>query len=715
MRLERGARQNPRVQPPAAKRIPTVIARPHGQEVVNPYEWLRDPADPDVLTYLHAENAYADAAMTGTEALQTRLAREVASRRTAGHEPVAAPIERGRYRFTKMAGEGDFPVVHRAAAETPEDPGTPVLDLNEVGRGRTYLATGTLAPSDDGEYLAWTVDLLGNERFTLAVTDLRSGRIAVSGLAKAESVTWAGNETLFYVEVAKQPWRGQRLWRIDLPEGERTLVLEEHDRSLYLEARRSSDGRNVLVDVLQMWSGGPRSAIEVHAVAADLPRDPLWVILDRSAALEVHLDTLGDELVARVDDRGPYCRIVRAPLGPFHPEAATTEELLPHRDGVGLDDLVLFAGHAVVGEREDGLLHIRVIDLQAGSSERLPLPEPACSIELDAAGSGFEVGILRYRYSSFVTPPTAVELDLATRASKVVWRVRAPGHDPARYEVFRLDAVANDGARIPVFGFRSRGAVEPAPTVLQGYGCYGYANPPDFKADRFSLVDRGATWAVALVRGGGELGRAWHDAGRQFQKRNTFTDFIAAAEQLIATGVAEAGRVAIKGASAGGTLVLAVANLRPELFCAVSAGVPFADPLHVQLDDTMPFTILERAEWGDPYRSLEEYDYLAGYCPYTNVEAKDYPAMFVTASLHDGQVPYWQPAKYVARRRSVKSDDKPLLLRTNLEAGHLGSTRPGDAAQNLAFEYAFLIRQLGLHDEQIGRQEVTRRSPAQPV
>jgi oligopeptidase B len=440
---------------------------------------------------------------------------------------------------------------------------------------------------------------------------------------------------------------------------------------------------------------GSHTTAEARFLPAGQPDGEWRLIAPRIHDQEYDVDHQGDSFYVRVNDRGRNFRLVRTAVA--SPDRDAWVEVVPHRDDVMLEGVEAFRGHLVLLEREAGLPQFRVMDLGRGQSHRVAFPEPAYAA-FPAANAEFDTRLFRYRYESLVTPASVFDYDMDARSSALLKEQPVlGGYDRGRYATERLLAPAADGVEIPVSLVyrKDRARDGKGPLLLYGYGSYGIPIWADFSSNRLSLLDRGVAFAIAHVRGGGEMGKPWHDDGRMLRKKNTFTDFVACAEHLVRQGVAAADRTVAMGGSAGGLLMGAVTNLRPDLFKAVVSQVPFVDILNSMLDEELPLTVAEFEEWGNPKRK-EDYDSIRSYCPYTNLQAKDYPAILVRTSFNDSQVMYWEPAKYVARLRALKTDDNVLLLRTNMDAGHHGASGRYDRLREIAFEYAFVLTQVGV-------------------
>jgi len=676
------------IKPPMAKKV-AKIETLHGEKLVDDYFWLRDRKNPEVKAYLETENAYADALMKPTEALQARLYEEMLGR--IKETDLSVPFRRGDWLYYSRTEKGKQYQIYCRRKPQVEAPEQVMIDVNELARGERFMSVADLEVSDDGKLLAYTTDNVGFREYRLHVKDLTTGKDFPETVEKVSSVAWAAdNRTLFYTvdDHAKRPYR---LYRHTLGSDPKTdaLVFEEKDEMFRLNVHRSRS-RKVLFLV-----SGSHTADEWRYLPADEPAAAFTMISPREKEHEYAVDHRGDLFYIRTNKACRNFRVVTAPVA--RPGQESWKELLPCRPGVMVSGLDLFAGHAAVLEREDGLPRIRVIDLATNGEHRVDLPEPVYAVG-PQNNAEFDTKLFRFGYQSFTTPPSVFDYDMATKERKLLKRTEVlGGYDPDRYQSERRYATAQDGTKIPISLVYRKGFVADgkAPLWLNGYGSYGAPSFATFNSNRFSLLDRGFVFAIAHIRGGGEMGKSWHDAGKMMSKKNTFTDFIAAAEQLIADKYTSKDRLVIEGGSAGGLLMGAVTNMRPDLFRIVVSRVPFVDVVNTMLDDSLPLTVGEFEEWGNP-KKKEEYDYIKSYSPYDNLAAKAYPTMLVKTSFDDSQVMYWEPAKYVAKLRSVKTDANPLVFKINMAGGHGGSSGRYDRLRELAFDYAFVLTQLGI-------------------
>jgi oligopeptidase B len=684
----------PSPAPPVARRLPRLDIV-HGQQRVDDYFWLREKSNPEVRAYLEAENRFTEASMAPTAPFQDALYKEMLGR--IKETDLSVPFKDGGYFYYSRTEEGkQYAIVCRrkAAPDGGSSPEEVTLDVNELARGHKFMSVGAFAVSDDGRLLAYSTDNTGFREYTLFVKDLTSGALLPLRVEKVSTVAWAADgRTLFYTteDSAK---RSYRLWRHRLGDGRPDdLVYEEND-----ELFRVFVGRTRSEEYLVLGSAS-HTTTEVRTLRADQHPGDWALVAPRQHEHEYDIDHHGEFFYIRTNDKGRNFRLVKAPVA--DPRRENWQEVVPHRPHVMLEGVELFKSHYVLLEREHGLPEFRVVDLRTGAQRSVEFPEPAYSAFPDH-NAEFDTPRFRYSYESLVTPRSVFDYDMEKGASTLLKEQPVlGGYDRAQYVSERLFATAPDGASVPISVVYRKGTLRDgrAPLLLYGYGAYGFALPVTFSSNRFSLIDRGVAYAIAHVRGGGEMGKAWHDDGRMKNKRNTFTDFIAAAEHLIADKYTSPDGLVIQGGSAGGLLMGAVANMRPDLFRAIVSKVPFVDVINTMLDASLPLTAGEWEEWGDPHHQ-EAYDYMLSYSPYDQLQARDYPAMLVTTALNDSQVMYWEPAKYVARLRALKTDKNPLLLKTSMDAGHGGASGRYDYLREVAFDYTFLLMQLGGSGEQ---------------
>ena len=662
----------------------------HGETRVDEYFWLRDRSDPGVIAYLEAENGYTAAAMRHTEPLQERLYQEMRGRIKETDLSVPEQVDDYFY-YTRTEAGRQYPIFCRERV-APQGTEEVLLDQNPLAAGHTYFRIGASEVSPDHRLLAYSVDTSGAEEFTLYIKDLTTGELLAERMeGTSAGVAWANDSRTLFYTVQDRARRPCCLYRhtIGSSPGTDALVYFEPDESFFLDVSRTRSRRYLLLDVTS------HSTSEVRFLDADQPERGFQVVQPREAGIEYSVTHHDGHFFITTNDGAPNFRLVRAPV--TAPSKASWLPVLPYRPAVKLDGAEAFRSHLAVFEREAGLRQIRILDLGSGQEHLISFPEPVYTVRAHE-NPEFGTNLLRFTYSSLVTPSSVVEYDMAART----WTVRKQtevlgGYDPALYRSERLFATALDGERVPIsVVYRAPLQLNgERPLLLHGYGAYGLSYDPSFSSNMLSLLDRGFVVAIAHVRGGEEMGRSWYERGKLLNKRSTFTDFIACAEHLVDNGFTTSCRLAINGGSAGGLLMGAVTNLRPDLFRVVLAEVPFVDVVNTMLDASLPLTVIEYDEWGNP-NNPEAYSYIRSYSPYDNIEAKDYPHLLVTAGLNDPRVAYWEPAKWTARLRAMKTDGNRLLLRINMGAGHGGASGRFDFLREIAFKYAFMLDVLGI-------------------
>ncbi len=658
----------------------------HGNLRIDPYYWLRERDNPQVLAYLRSENAYADAVMAHTRQFRERLFQELKERIKQTDQTV--PYKLADYFYYTRFEEGlNYPMYcrRRAAPEAPEEV---MLDLNQMAKGQAYFAIAGREVSSGQDLLAFGVDTIGRRIHTIRIKHLPSGELLPDEIRGASgNLAWANdNRTLFYTKLDPTTLRSFQIFRHVLGQdpARDELVYEEEDPTYSVWVTKTKSRNFVLIASVHTDS------TEYRYIPADEPDLPPAVIEPRREAHEYEVDHYGDYFYLRTNDNALNFRLLRVPVD--RPGRENWEEVVPHRPETFLEDFELFRNHLVLEERQDGLTRLRVVPWSKKGEHEIEFDEPAYVAAL-SDNYEIETDLVRYTYSSLTTPNSVYDYDMAARRSTLLKRDEVSGgFDRQNYRSERIYVTAPDGAKIPVSLVHRTDRRSPGgnPLLLYGYGAYGISVDPGFNPALVSLLDRGFTYAIAHVRGGQELGRPWYESGKLFNKKNSFTDFIAVAEYLLEAGHVKPGKLFAKGGSAGGLLIGAVVNLRPDLFAAAIAEVPFVDVVTTMLDESIPLTTVEYEEWGDP-RVEKYYRYILSYSPYDNVEPKDYPHLLVTAGLHDSQVQYWEPAKWVAKLRRTKTDNRRLLLKTNMEAGHHGASGRYRRYWELAFEYAFLL------------------------
>lgn len=685
-----GASMPPQPKPPIAAVHPCTISQ-HGQTRTDNYYWLRERDNPAVLAYLQAENAYTEQMLAPTQALQDQLFNEMKGRLPESDQTV--PEKRGDYfYYTRTAAGLQYPIYCRkfgslAAAEEV------LLDQNAEAEDKPLCNVGMFRVSPDHNWLAYSLDHSGTERFVLRFKNLKTGQVLAEEIPNTYyALEWANdNRTLFYstLDHASRPYRLQG-HTLGTDPAQDVLLYEETDESYFLWLAKSSSNAYLFLTLRST------TTTEVHYLAADDPANPFTVFQPRQPTVEYVLYHHGDHFFIHTNQAAPNFKLLSTPVADSSP--ANWRELIPHRPQVFLQSLEVFERHLVRVEREGGLQHIRISDPAGANVREINFPESVYAYEIDSnTHQAFHGDTLRFNYSSLVTPKSVIDYDLINGIWEVQKQQKIPsGYDATQYESHRLMATARDGTPVPITVVYKKGLRQNGrnPTLLYAYGSYGVCIDPEFNLRYLSLLDRGFVYAIAHIRGGAEMGREWYEQGRLLNKINSFTDFFACAEHLVAHGYTAPDKLAIYGVSAGGLVMGAAANLRPDLFQAIVAKVPFVDVLNTTSDPSIPLTVTEWEQWGNP-ADLEQFEFMASYSPYDNLEAKDYPNLLVTAGLNDPRVAYWEPAKWTARLRATKTDSNWLLLKTNLTAGHAGSSGRYDALHEAAFIYAFVIDRLG--------------------
>ncbi len=702
-------------QPPVPEPRPVTTTH-HGRTRVDEYDWLRDQDDPAVLAHLEAENAYTEAATDHLAGLREAIFGEIRAR--TRETDLSVPTRNRGYWYYGRSFEGrEYGAACRVVVADPEDwtppqpaedcapdqpalPGEEVLlDLDELAGDSAFFSLGGSSVSPDTGLLAYATDTTGDERYTIRVKDLRTGeRTGDEITGVLGGATWHPDSGSFYYSTVDDAWRPDKVWRhvLGTPQAEDELVHHETDPRYWTGVGRTRTDR--FVQVLS----GSKTTTEVRLLDTEDPDRGFWVFAERREGVEYgveHAVLAGEDVLLVLHNHtGPDFELGTAPVAPTPPEQ--WRALLPHDPAVRLEEVDAHAGHLVVHQRSEGLTQLRILTLGADGvvdDHRVEFDQ-----EVYTVGSGgnpdFHAPVVRLGYTSLTVPGSIYDYEVATRDLRLLRRTPVlGGYDPADYEEHRLWATAEDGEQVPISLVHRRGARAdgPIPVLLYGYGSYETSMDPSFSIARLSLLDRGAGFAIAHVRGGGEMGRRWYDAGKTTTKRNTFTDFVACARHLVEEGLTTPDVLVAEGASAGGLLVGAVANLAPDAFAGIVAGVPFVDSLTTMLDPTLPLTIIEYDEWGNPEGDPDAYDYIASYAPYDNVAAQAYPPILAEVSLHDTRVLYVEAAKWVARLRAVGTGG-PFLLKTEMAAGHGGVSGRYQGWKDRAFTLAWVLERMGL-------------------
>ncbi|WP_035957750.1 S9 family peptidase [Bryobacter aggregatus] len=654
----------------------------HGLSWTDEYAWLREKANPELLAHLEAENEFTRRAMQSTESLRSTLYEEILGR--IQETDLTVPIKEGPYLYYTRTEKGrQYPLYCRKADE-PDAAEAIYLDSNTLAEGHDYFRLGVIEPSPDHRLLAYSTDIEGDEDYTISVKDLATGELQSDRIERTyDSLAWAADNQSFYYSVLDEARRPYRIFHhlLGKAASEDTLVFEESDERFRVELFKTRSKRFFILEV------------------ASSTTTEIWLSEDgefrlfrpRQQDIEYSLTHQGDYFYIRINDQGRNFRLLRTPVNQWQESA--WEEVLPHRQDVYLENATAFANYLVVTERSGGLRRFRFQRNGESTWKSIEFPEAAYAVGL-SGNAEYEANSLRYQYQSPVTPPSVFDYNLETGIAELKKQLEVPGgFDASLYCVERMVALSHDKTAVPIVLFYRKGLNRdlPHPTLLYGYGAYGSNSDAGFSGSRLSLVDRGVVYAIAQVRGGAEMGQPWHDAGRMQNKRNSFLDFVACAETLIAEGWTERSKLIIEGGSAGGLLVGAAVTMRPELFGGVLAHVPFVDVVHTMLDATLPLTVGEYEEWGNP-ADPEAFEYIRSYSPYENVRQAEYPPMLVTAGLNDPRVSYWEPSKWVARLRENNLAQSEILLKINMGAGHFGASGRYDRIREVAFEFAWLLK-----------------------
>ena len=648
----------------------------HGDTRIDNYFWLRDRKDPDTIAYLEAENAYTKEKLRHTEALQATLYAEMLGR--IQQTDLSVPVKRDDYFYYTRTERGKQYAIQCRKKESGAE--EVLLDCNLLAEGHKYFRLGAFIASPNHRLLAYSVDFEGDEKYTVRVKNLDTGELFADEILNTSStLEWAADNTTFFYTTLDEALRPYKVFRHALGVKDDTLIYHEPDERFTVDLSSTRSRAYIFININSSLTS------EIRYLPKDQPAGEFRVLLPRVFETEYDVTHRGDSFFIRTNDAAKGFRVVEAPVA--DPSKVNWKEIIPGRDSVTIESVSAFADYLVTEERHRGLTQIYIRDMHSGAQHSIEFPEPVYTADL-GANAEFNTRLLRFHYTSLVTPASIYDYNMETRERELKKQQQVlGGYDPRQYQSERIHA-----GEVPISLVYKKGLVRDgrAPMLLYGYGSYGISIDPSFSSDRLSLLDRGFVYAIAHIRGGMDLGKPWHEAGRLLQKKNTFTDFITCAEKLIADKYTSPARLAIMGRSAGGLLVGAVVNLRADLFAAVIAGVPFVDSLNTALDPSLPLTIGEYEEFGDPGKP-EFYEYMKSHAPYENVKAQAYPAMLVTAGLNDPRVSYWEPAKWVAKLRALKTNDRPLLLKTNMGSGHFGASGRYEYLKETALEYAFLL------------------------
>jgi len=688
---------DPNVKPPVAKIVPKQITQ-HGETRTDNYFWLRDRKDPDTIPYLEAENRYTEAVMKDTDKLQSKLYSEI-----LGHikeTDLTVPSRRGDFFYYTRTEKGQqYPIYCRKKAVAgPNGPEWSeaaseeiLLDVNKLAEGHKYFLVGNFAVSPNQKLVAYSTDTSGDEVMTTYVKDLSTGKLLSDKIDNSYyTIEWANDNKTFFYTILDEAKRPYKVFRHTLGNKKDVLVYHETDQRYSLQLSKSRSKKYLMINLSSALTS------EVRFLSADTPRGTFEPVLPRQQGIEYDVEHHGDSFYIRTTDGAPDFRVVRTPVGDR--SKAKWEEVLGPRPGIAVDSVDAFKDFLVIWERHQGLPKLRVMDLKAGSFHYVDFTEPTYAIG-SSGNAEFDTPLVRFNYTSMVTPSSVFDYNMATHKRELKKQTEVPGYDPTQYSLERVYATAPDGVKVPISLAYKKGFVQngKAPGFLYGYGSYGISSDPTFSASRLSLLDRGFICAIAHIRGGGDLGKSWHDSGKLQTKKNTFIDFTTAAEYLETQKYTSADRLAIMGGSAGGLLMGAVTNMRPDLFRAVVAKVPFVDVMNTMSDATLPLTVSEYEEWGNPDADKKAFDYMKTYSPYENVDGKKtYPWMLITGGLNDPRVSYWEPAKWTASMRAQRKDANPLLLKIQMGSGHFGSSGRYEQIKETSFDYSFILTALGI-------------------
>lgn len=674
--------------PPVAKKIPKTFEN-FGDKRVDDYFWLREKENPAVTEYLKAENAHTESVMGHLKPLQETLYKDMLSRIKETDDSVPY-FMRGHWYVTKTEMGKQYSIYTRRKGSL-DGKEEVMLDGNELAKGKAFMSIGSMAISTDNKWLAYSVDFTGFRQYTLHFKNLETGEVLPDRIERVTSIAWANDgKTVFYVTEDATTKRSDKLFRHVLGGKDDPLLFEEKDELYGIGVDNTRDKQYIVL------TSESSETTEQRVLDANTPAASFTVWLARKDNIKYYIDHRNGKFLVVTNDKGRNFRLIETPASATA-NTKTWKELIAHRKDVKLDGVDVFKDFMVAVEKKGGLPQLRVLDASM-KAHSIAFPEVAYDAS-PGQNPEFESKFYRFNYGSLVTPNSVFDYDVAKRER--ILKKEQPvlgGYNKAEYQVERVMATAKDGVKVPialVYKKALRKPGTPQPTLLYAYGSYGISMPLSFRSNRLALLDRGMVFAIASIRGGGELGKQWHDDGKMMKKMNTFTDFIASAEHLVKQKYTEPSKLAIQGGSAGGLLMGAVTNLRPDLFKAVVSQVPFVDVMNTMLDATLPLTVGEYLEWGNPNEE-KAYRYMRSYSPYDNLKKGAYPAMLVETSLNDSQVMYWEPAKYVAKLRTLKTDTAPLVLKTNMDAGHGGASGRYDYLKEIAVTYSFVLWQLGL-------------------
>jgi oligopeptidase B len=680
------------LKPPVAKKEPKIL-KIHGYEIVDNYAWLRDrneKKNPEIIKYLEAENEYTEAYMKPYQNLVETIYKEILGR--IKQTDISVPYKLGKYwYFTKTEEGKQYPIYMRSLDQKGKKKPEVLLDQNELAKGYKYFAIGEFEVSDDGNLLAFSTDTTGYRQYTLQIKNLKTGEILPNKIERVTSVVWSNDgKYLFYSQEDPISKRSDKIFRHEIATNKSELVYEEKDVLFNVAVTRSRDRKMLFI------ASYAKTMREYRYLPADNPLGEWKIITPRREGHEYSADFYNGEFYILTNKNAENFKVVRASFS--DPREDNWIDFIPHNPEIKIERIEFFKNYAVIYERENGLEYLKVMNLKTKEApRRIPTSEDVYTMQL-AYNPEPDTNVVRYNYSSMITPLSTYEYNFKTGKTKLLKQQEIPsGYDKSQYETKRVWAIVRDGTKVPISMVWKKGVKfdGTAPMLLYAYGSYGASMTPNFSVARLSLIDRGMIYAIAHVRGGSELGEKWRQEGRMFKKLNTFYDFIDCAKWLIENKYTSSDKLVIQGGSAGGMLMGGVVNMAPELFKAAIIQVPFVDVINTMLDETLPLTTEEWIEWGNPHQK-EAFEYMMKYSPYDNVKRQNYPNMLVEISLYDSQVPYWEGAKFVAKVREMKTNDSIVLLKTNMGAGHGGSSGRYDRLKEIAFDYAYALTQVGI-------------------
>ncbi len=675
-------------KPPIAN-IVTVIDTINGHERIDNYFWLRNRGDSSVISYLKAENEYTEAMMASTKKLQTKLYDEMVAR--IKETDLSVPVKDGDYYYYSRTEESKQYNIYCRKQGSLEAEEEVILDLNQLAEGKDYMALSVYEVSPNHQMLAYSLDTAGNENYTLYFKNLTNGEILAESIPNTGNAAWStDNKTVFYSfeDETHRPFKLYRHTIFTSPKKD-DLIYHEKDKAFFLWVNLTKSEKYILMHL------GSQVTTEVHYLNAGKPKDELRILQPRQQDMEYDVAHHGDWFYINTNDNAKNFKLVKTPTN--KPGKDNWREVIAPSDTITITGIDVFKDYMIVFERVNGLKQIMIRDLNSNKDHYVEFPEPVYTI-YGGSNPDFGSNILRFSYMSLITPRSVYDYNMQTEERELKKQTEVlGGYDPEQYQSERVFATADDGTKIPISLVYKKGLKKNSknPLYLYGYGAYGMSMDPYFSSRRLSLLDRGFIYAIAHIRGGSEMGRQWYEDGKYLNKKNTFTDFIACGDYLVAENYTDHDKMTISGASAGGLLIGAVVNIRPDLAKVAIADVPFVDVMNTMLDETIPLTVVEYEEWGNP-NLPEYYDYMNSYSPYDNVEIKEYPNMLITAGLNDPRVQYWEPAKWTAKLRASKTDNNLLLLKTNMGAGHGGASGRYDYLKEIALEYAFILKCLDM-------------------